>query len=598
MDKKNTAIGVIFIILAIACFVLVPRSNPAPPRTAPAATPAAPAGAAAVSAGVAPSNSTFAALAAEDGSASTVTLSNEFIEVAFTDFGGAVRDVSLKKYPAVKGRSEPYVFNQLHTDPILAFSQDSFPGLDRSVRYQLVSHTSREVVFRAVFENRIEVTRRYVLEEGSVDKKKGDPYQLRHETTFRNLTDQTIVLPKAVLSLGTTALIDANDYGSYLNIGYDTGDGTDLVTASNLAGGGFLGFGRKDPLPFIERNTPVVWAAAKNQYFASIVTPDEPAVGTITRRVEFQPFPGTTRPNIGLAGGIRFDSKTLAPNGEVKLGMALYVGPKEYRRLANSDVFKHDQDKVMDYSRGINKIFLSGYFAPLMNSLICWTSSWIHNWGFAIILGTLLIKIVSLPFTLSAARSAKRMQKLQPQMAAIKEKYKDNPQKMQQANLELFRENKVNPLGSCLPVLIPMPFFFGFFAMLQSAPELRFSEFFWVKDLASPDTVAHVFGFPINILPILLGITMIVQTRLVPQPNMDTDQAKMMSSMMKWMPLVYVVICYNFSCALSLYSTVNGLFTIGQQIYINRQKDPVAVAAPKAGNRPLKNVTPPKKGGK
>jgi YidC/Oxa1 family membrane protein insertase len=254
----------------------------------------------------------------------------------------------------------------------------------------------------------------------------------------------------------------------------------------------------------------------------------------------------------------------------------------------------------MDYSSFFfNRVFLSGYFAPLMNSLINWTASWAHNWGVAIILATLLIKIVSLPFTLAAARSAKRMQKLQPLMAAIKEKYKDNPQKMQQANLELFREHKINPLGSCLPVLIPFPFFIGIFAMLQSAPELRFGSFLWVQDLAGPDTVARVMGFPINILPLILGVTMIVQMKLVPQPNMDTDQARMMAKMMKWMPLIYVVICYSFSCALALYSTVNGLFTIGQQLYINSRKDPEpAVAVATAGGRGMKNVTPPKKGNK
>jgi YidC/Oxa1 family membrane protein insertase len=545
-----------------------------------------------------PSNAAFAAVVGESDSSKIVTLANEYIEVSFTDFGGAIRDVGLRKHPAVKGKAEPYVFNELHADPMLAFTQDSFPGLDRTVRYQIVSQTANEVVFRAVFENRIEVTRRYTLEPSDVAKSKGDPYQLRHETTFRNLTDQSIVLPKAALSLGTAALLDANDVGQYLNIEYHTGSSTDSVSSTDLSGGGFLGFGRRDPLSYVERPASVLWAAAKNQYFVSIVTPDQPAVGTITRRVEFSPFPGSSRQNIGLAGAIRFDSQTIAPKGELKLGMGLYVGPREYKRLSNAEVFKQDQDKVMDYARGINKYFFSGVFAPLMNSLINWTASWSKNWGLAVIISTLLIKLASLPFTLSAARSAKRMQKLQPQMAAIKEKYKDNPQKLQQANLALFKENKVNPIGSCLPVLLTMPFFFGFFAMLQSAPELRFASFLWVENLAGPDTVGHLMGFPINVLPLILGVTMIVQTKLVPQPNMDTDQARMMSQMMKWMPLVYVVICYNFSCALSLYSTVNGLFTIGQQMYINRQKDTAAAVATSTGGRPIKNVTPQKKGRK
>ncbi len=602
MDKKNTTIGVLLIIAAIVAYAFAPK---APPRQAPATPPPAVApdtgapasGSVPAVAPAAPSTATFAAVAQVDGSAQLVTLSNGVVQVSFTDQGGAILNVGLTKYPAIKGEDRPYVINQFHADPILAFTQDSFPGLDRTARYQLVSKTDREVVFRAVFENRIEVTRRYVLTPGDVERKQGDPYVIRHETTFRNLTEQTQVLPKAALSLGTTALLDIHDVGQYLNIGYYNGSDYETISQSELAGGSFLGLGRKVPLPYIERPGTIHWAASKNQFFASIVTPDQPAVGTVTRRIEFAPFPGSSRQNIGLAGAIRFDTQTLAPAAQTVLGMDVYVGPKEYQRLSNTAVFKQNQDKVMDYSSFFfNRIFLSGYFAPLMNSLINWTVKLVHNWGVAIILATLLIKIVSLPFSLAAARSAKRMQKLQPLMAAIREKYKDNPQQMQKANVELFRENKINPLGSCRPVLIPFPFFIGIFAMLQCAPELRFGSFLWVQDLAGPDTIARIYGFPINLLPLLLGVTMIVQMKLVPQPSLDTDQARMMAKMMKWMPLLYVVLCYNFSCALALYSTVNGLFTIFQQIYINRQKDPEPAVAAASSGRAMKNVTPRGKG--
>jgi YidC/Oxa1 family membrane protein insertase len=479
---------------------------------------------------------------------------------------------------------------------MLAFTQDSFPGLDRSVRYQIVSQTANEVVFRAVFENRIEVTRRYFVQPSDVPSSKGDPYQLRHETTFRNLTDQAITLPRAALSLGTALLAGVNDNGQSLNLGYNDGKNVKFVRDTELAGGGFLssfGVGRRDPLPFIENSTPVVWASVKNQFFTAVLTPDQPGVGTIIRRVQLPPFPGSQRPVSGVVGVVRFDLPVLAARGEAKLGSDFYVGPKEYKRLSNGDVFKHDQDKVMEFG----KFF--GFFGQLLLTMMTWIHGWAGNWGLAIILTTLLIKVVSLPLSLSAARSAKRMQKLQPQMAAIKEKFKDNPQKLQQANMALFKENKVNPLGSCLPVMIPLPFFIGFFSMLQCASELRFAEFLWVKDLAGPDTIGHIAGYAINLLPIFLGVTMIVQTKVVPQPNMDTDQAKMMSQMMKWMPLIYVVMCYSFSCALALYSTVNGLFMIGQQLYINSKKEPTPVAAAVGtGGRAIKNVTPQKKGKK
>ena len=165
--------------------------------------------------------------------------------------------------------------------------------------------------------------------------------------------------------------------------------------------------------------------------------------------------------------------------------------------------------------------------------------------------------------------------------------------------MELFKKHKVNPLGGCIPILITMPFFFGFYTMLQSAAELRFEPFLWARDLSAADTVAHVFGLPINIMPLLMGATMIFQMRLTPQPSVDNAQAKML----KFMPWIFILFCYSFSCALALYSTINGLFTIGQQLIINRMKDAGDIASPTGialedaaalAGKPMKNITPKK----
>ena len=149
--------------------------------------------------------------------------------------------------------------------------------------------------------------------------------------------------------------------------------------------------------------------------------------------------------------------------------------------------------------------------------------------------------------------------------------------------------------GGCLPILVTLPFFFGFFTMLRSAAELRFQPFLWAPDLSATDTVAVLFGIlPLNIMPLLMGATMVIQMQLTPSPSVDNAQMKMM----KFMPYVFILFCYSFSCALSLYSFINGLFTIGQQLVINRMKDPVETAPAVAtgpGGKPLKNVTPAKK---
>jgi YidC/Oxa1 family membrane protein insertase len=232
--------------------------------------------------------------------------------------------------------------------------------------------------------------------------------------------------------------------------------------------------------------------------------------------------------------------------------------------------------------------------------------TWIHgftnNWGVAIILTTLTLKTIFIPFTLAASKSAKRMAKLQPEMQVIREKYKDNPQKQQQATMELFKTHKVNPVGGCLPVLLTIPFFMGFFTMLRTAAELRFQPFLWAPDLSTMDTVGHLFGvdaLPIRIMPLLMGATMVIQMHLTPTPSVDNAQVKMM----KFMPYMFTLFCYNFSCALSLYSFVNGLFTIGQQLVINKMKDEPGPASPSAAaattasawKKGTKNVTPPKK---
>ena len=599
MDKKNFTLGALLLVAAFAILFLSPRPTPPPPAPPPAAAPANPGDAASATAaapGATPAApvppSLMANVSRDAAEVRLVTLENDHIAARFTTAGGAVRDVAFKRYAALQGKPDPYVFNQLHEDPLLAFTD--YPGLGRQTNYELVRSSATEVVFRHVLDGRLEVTRTYrLLRDG---EKGADPYRIHHETTFRNLTAATAPLGKAALSVGTAGLIDAADVGQYLNIVSSDGNDTQFIERGELEGGGIgslVGSGRA-ALPLLERPGAVVWAGAKNQFFTSVYTPAQPGVGVVARRIELPPFPGSLAPTVGLSGAAKFDLPVLAANASASLSGLLYVGPQEYRRLAG---FAANEDRVLPYSQFFfNRIFLSGYVAPLLNIILNLTHGWVGNWGVAVILMTLILKVVSLPFTLAASRSAKKMAKLQPEMQAIREKYKDNPQKQQQATMELFKTRKINPIGGCIPILITFPLFIGFFAMLQCTAELRLQPFLWAKDLAAPDTVGHLFGLtflPINIMPILMGATMVVQMRLTPSPSVDNLQMKMM----KLMPYIFTLFCYNFSCALALYSTVNGLFTIGQQIVVNRMKDPDeapagAAPAPAAGGRPVKNVTP------
>jgi len=587
MDKKNLTIGALLFLTAFAIMILgphAPQSSPPAPSIGQIANPLAsnPTGSSAPPA--APADAAFGALETDDTGEKITHLGNDFIDVAFTDHGGAIKDVAFLKYPAKQGRPGPYIFNALHVDPMLALVD--FPGLGRDVRYTLVSHSAREVVFRAVLENRIEVTRRYTIEPDNT--KTGDPYQLRHETVFRNLSGETVPLPTLAVSLGTAAPpAEVRDYGYYLKAGYSNGSSVDFISSARSEGGILSFFGLAPlvwkPIAPVSKFSPIVWASVKNQFFASILTPDEPGMGIDAGGIA---LPSS---EVGVEGSVLFNVKPLAPHGEESLGMNFYVGPKEYKRLANADVFKHDQDKLMEF--GFFKIF-----SQLLLEIMTWVHGWMPNWGFAIIFTTLSIKIIFLPFSFGMARSARRMQKIQPLLKDIREKYKDNPKKLNEAQLAIFKEHKVNPLAGCVPMLITFPFFIGFFSMLRGVPEFRFAPFvWWVHDLSAPDTVAYIAGFPIRILPIVMGVTMISQMFFVPQAaNVDKAQLRMM----RFMPLMYMAICYNYSCALSLYSTTNSLFTILQQLLINRMKDdgdPTHASAARAGGKPVKNITPAKK---
>lgn len=604
MDKKNTAIGVLLLIAALFSFYwsakeaqkrqqslpppvpAVTETTPAPgdanapagPREQPVLTaaPGTPAPAASAS-----------AVAPEAVAPVTATLENDYFAVTFTNAGAAIDHVALKKHLAVQGKPEPLQLNTPHAAPALGFI--GFPGVDTATRYELVSRTDTNVIFRTVVAGQYEVTRSYSIAAGQGNGQ--DPYFVRHDTTFRNLGDAPVVLPKASVSLGTAAPVNESDYGLYLSVGYYDGEDAEFVTRGDLEGGGFLSWiGMKDgtPPPFLEKTASVVWASVKNQFFASILTPDQPGTGVRIERYKLDPKAhDSDHKAYGVTGHAQFDLKPLPVGGSVTWGAGYYAGPKEYPRLADTDHFKHNEDLAMQFG-------FFGFFAKLLLWLLTWTHSWIPSWGWAVVVATIILKIATLPFTLAASRSAKRMQKLMPHVTALREKFKDNPVKMNEAMMKLYKDNKVNPLGGCIPILITIPFFIGFFTMLQSASELRYVPFLWAHDLSAPDTVARIFGLPLNIFPLLMGATMIVQMRLTPTPTTDPAQAMMM----KVMPWIFTLFCYNFSCALALYSTVNGLFTIGQQLVINRLPEPelpVNQPAGGAGLAAAKNVTPKKK---
>jgi len=187
----------------------------------------------------------------------------------------------------------------------------------------------------------------------------------------------------------------------------------------------------------------------------------------------------------------------------------------------------------------------------------------IPNWGWAIIVLTILIKVLFFPLTRNSLRSMKQMQKLRPYLQDIQKKYKDNPQMMQKEMMNLYKEYKINPFGGCLPMLIQLPIFVGFFLALRGSIFLRGSRFIlWINDLSVPDTVATIGSVPINVLPILMFVSSFIQQRMTPA----VEQSQKFMNIL--LPLMMLVLFYSFSSGLLLYWVCMNILGVFEQYYI------------------------------
>ena len=298
------------------------------------------------------------------------------------------------------------------------------------------------------------------------------------------------------------------------------------------------------------------WLGVSNQFFSTNIFLEKPYETKIW----------AARHDDGSGEGVRviaalgLPNVTLNPGDSMIWNYEIFLGPKDYQTLK---VMEGERSKIVGFDRMPIFGWIAQPFAVLLSLLMNWLHGFFGNYGWSIISITIIMRLVIWPVTAKGTRAMKKMSKLAPMMQEIKEKYKDNPQKMQQETMSLYRDYGVNPVGGCLPLLLQMPIFIGYFAMLRAAVELRHEPWLgWVTDLSLPDTVMHIAGFPVNILPLLMGITMMLQMRMTPQsagPNQ-----KQMKIIMTIMPIFITVICYNFASALALYWTAGNIFSIGQ----------------------------------
>jgi YidC/Oxa1 family membrane protein insertase len=330
---------------------------------------------------------------------------------------------------------------------------------------------------------------------------------------------------------------------------YQSNNSTERVALKKVSGGATL-HGTYD------------WVGVTDTYFAAAFIPDDPDNVTAVSLRNAIELPGSspneTKPAevLGVAaGGL----------GEAKA--RLFVGPKSLQVLEAIKV-----PTIIGAEKDLRTLVNFGSLGVIARPLFMWlrwTYNWpfVHNWGWAIVLQTLLITVALSPLRITQMRSALRMQRVQPQMKAIQEKYKKysmrDPRKqdMQKEIAALYKEHGVNPFGGCLPLLIQMPFLFAYYRMLGAAIDLRQAHWLWIRDLSSPD--------PYYILPLVMVVSMIFMQRMTPQPGVDPAQQKMMNVTM---PLVMGFIFFKLAAGLNLYYALSNLIMIGQQSLMNQTK--------------------------
>ncbi|MFZ2281808.1 MAG: membrane protein insertase YidC, partial [Prosthecobacter sp.] len=259
-----------------------------------------------------------------------------------------------------------------------------------------------------------------------------------------------------------------------------------------------------------------------------------------------------------LSARVLFAGRVLGQGEVMTREYTLYIGPK---KLSLLQAMGDGKDAVMEFG------FFS-WFCKLLVPTLNFFHRIIPDYGVAIILLTFLVRTIFWPLTHKSTVSMRKMQEIQPQLKELQKQFKDNPQKMQQETWALYRANKVNPLSSCLPMLIQIPVFIALFTVLRSAVELRYAPFLWIGDLSEPENLlAGLLPIPLNILPFLMSGTMALQSYLTPSMG-DPAQQKMMMIMM---PIMMLFMFYSFPAALSLYWTVSQVLSIVQMLMM-RQK--------------------------
>lgn len=485
---------------------------------------------------VTPQTASATPVAATQTTGQIVNIKTDLLDVDINTLGGTVTRAALLQYPLEQGKPQPVVL--MNNDPLTRYlAQSSLVSADNSFSDSNLVYTSTQSYYQLnkdqpqlivnltyVGNNGLKIVKSYTFTQGKYNI--GVNYSIQNTGTtvwqgnVYGLLSRTNNVVQAAsmfhVSSYTGASISTQD-SPYQKVTYKDMQKNNLNTTS--AGG---------------------WVAMQEHYFLSAWVPNQQQNNRYFTQID----------NSGLyTAGVASSPVTVNPGQIATTGMQLYVGPELADQL--KPLAPH-LDLTIDYG-----------WLWFISDAIFWAMQKIYNivgnWGWSIVLVTILIKLIFYPLSATSYRSMARMRKIQPKLQSLKDRYGDDRQKLAQATMELYRQEKANPMTGCLPILVQIPVFIALYWVLVESVQLRQAPFiFWIHDLAARD--------PYFILPIINGLAMFVQQRLSPPPA-DPTQAKIMM----FLPVIFTFIFINFPAGLVLYWVVNSLVSILQQWFIMRQ---------------------------
>jgi YidC/Oxa1 family membrane protein insertase len=480
-----------------------------------------------------------------------LVLENDTVRIEVGTLGGRFHSIELKDYPDRIGdgaRPVELVTHESLGTGLVFLGDDDFAGLQDRV-HRVVSHDARHAELEAVHDD-VVVTRRITIDD--------EGYGARVHVSVVNRSSRTVRPRFEFVWYGRERPAKSPDH--FMNYQLVASADADLerIMVSGIQSPGFLGglFGgggaAGEQLP-----EPVEWAGIESQYFMAAAIAEQAAWSSA--------FLGPIAPDTGIVS-LRYPAFEVPAERQIESSYRLYLGPKTARSVGAVD------------SRLVPAVYVGWTWVRPFVDLFAYMLRWIydnlvHNYGVAIILLTILLRLVTYPLTQRSMKSMKKMGVIAPEMKEIQGKYKEDSERMQAEMMALYKRTGINPAsalgGGCLPMLLQMPFMLALYFALQGTIELRHAPFMlWIQDLSAPEDFFAIAGIPVRPLPLLMGASMLGQQWLTPATG-DPQQRRMMM----WMNVAFIFLFYQFPSGLVLYWFVSNLLGIGQQLLINRGDD-------------------------